>query len=128
MRTIALALAGLALLVAAAPAGAATKTCKPGRYLLVEPDKFPVVSKLRAHNLPRKTDSYAPPCLVAEAIAADIQRRWSRQRLRVVRPQGAQWNGGRWRCRYRQRTSGGATYQATSCRNGRQRVTMNLGS
>lgn len=128
VRTIILALAGLALLLAAAPAGAATKSCKPGKYLLVEPDKFPVVAKLRARNLPRRTDGYAPPCLVAEAVAARIQDDWGRRPPRVVRPRGARWNGGRWRCRYRQRTSDGATYQATSCRKGRQRVTMNLGS
>jgi hypothetical protein len=85
----------------AAPASADTITCDPGEYLLVRGEN-PTIENLRAHNLPRKTDGYAPRCLVAEAIAAEIQGRLQRggKAPRTVSIMGAQWSSGKWRCRY----------------------------
>ena len=89
------------LLVGAAPASAVTITCDPGEYLLVRGEN-PTIENLRAHNLPRKTDGYAPRCLVAEAIAAEIQRplQQGRKAPRTVSIMGAQWSSGKWRCTY----------------------------
>jgi hypothetical protein len=89
------------LLVGAAPASAVTITCDPGEYLLVRGEN-PTIENLRAHNLPRKTDGYAPRCLVAEAIAAEIQGRLQqgREAPRTVSIMGAQWSSGKWRCSY----------------------------
>jgi hypothetical protein len=89
------------LLVGAAPASAVTITCDPGEYLLVRGEN-PTIENLRAHNLPRKTDGYAPRCLVAEAIAAEIQRRLQegRKAPSTVSIMGAQWSSGKWRCSY----------------------------
>jgi hypothetical protein len=90
-----------ALLVPAAPASAVTVTCDPGEYLLVGGEN-PTIEDLRAHNLPRKTSGYAPRCLVAEAIAAEIQRRLQEGGTapRTVSAQGARWSSGKWRCSY----------------------------
>jgi hypothetical protein len=90
-----------ALFIGAVPARADTITCNPGEYQLLHGEN-PTIEDLRAHNLPRKTDGYAPRCLVAEAIAADIQRRLQdgQEAPRVVFVYGARWTGGRWRCSY----------------------------
>jgi len=104
-RLAAVAVTGAAAAVVAlpaAPAAAKTTTCKPGRYQLVLPGSIPAVSKLRAIDLPRLTDGYAPRCLVAEAVAVEIQRGFEgRSRLpRKVIVLGARWNGGTWHCTY----------------------------
>ena len=104
-RLAAVAVTGAAAAVVAlpaAPAAAKTTTCKPGRYQLVLPGSIPAVSKLRAIDLPRLTDGYAPRCLVAEAVAVEVQRGFEAPaRLpRKVTVLGARWNGGTWRCRY----------------------------
>jgi hypothetical protein len=94
-------LAAAATAVAAGPASADTVTCDPGQYQLLHGEN-PTIAGLQAHNLPRKTDGYAPRCLVAEAIASKIQRTLQNggAKPRTVRVYGAQWNGGRWRCSY----------------------------
>jgi hypothetical protein len=94
-------LAAAATAVAAAPASADAVTCAPGQYLLIRGEN-PRVADLRAHNLPRKTDGYAPRCLVAEAIAADVQRALQNgeKAPRTVTAWGARWSGGKWKCRY----------------------------
>ena len=66
-------LAVVLVVPATAEAKATTITCDAGQYQLLHGEN-PRIAKLRAHNLPRKTSGYAPRCLVAEAIAADIQR------------------------------------------------------
>jgi hypothetical protein len=98
---VALLVVAAAALVAAAPASAVTITCDPGEYLLVRGEN-PTIENLRAHNLPRKTSGYAPRCLVAEAIAAEIQRTLQQggKAPRTVTVFGAQWSGGKWRCSY----------------------------
>jgi hypothetical protein len=94
-------LAAAATAVAAAPASADTITCDPGEYQLLHGEN-PTIADLKAHNLPRKTDGYAPRCLVAEAIASEIQRTLQDggAKPRTVTVYGARWNGGKWRCRY----------------------------
>src|SRR5690242_13176470 len=90
----------LAAALTALPAAASARTvrCRPGRYRLVDPALFPGIGHLRAAGLPRRTDGYAPRCLVAEAIAAGIQQFWAdHKRLpRRLHVFGARWEGGRW--------------------------------
>src|SRR5215212_8815356 len=116
-------LGAAALAFAAAPASADTITCDPGEYQLLHGEN-PTIEALRAHNLPRKTDGYAPRCLVAEAIAAEVQRALQNgeRAPRTVRVYGARWSGGKWRCRYRDEVN-------VSCRKKgkpRRRVTFRL--
>ena len=94
-------LAAAATAVAAAPAGADAVTCAPGEYLLLRGEN-PRITDLKAHNLPRKTDGYAPRCLVAEAIAAEIRRALQNgeKAPRTVSTYGAQWSSGKWKCSY----------------------------
>ena len=116
-------LAAAATAVAAAPASADTVTCAPGEYLLLRGEN-PRITDLKAHNLPRKTDGYAPRCLVAEAIAAEIQRALQNgeKAPRTVSTYGAQWSSGKWKCSYP------AQDRATCKKKGkpRRRVTMRL--
>ena len=60
------------------------------------------MSKLRASDLPRRTDGYAPRCLVAESVAGEVKRaiQDTGERPSQVRVFGARWNGGRWHCAY----------------------------
>lgn len=96
-------LAAAATAVAAASASADTVTCAPGEYLLIHGEN-PRIADLRAHNLPRKTSGYAPRCLVAEAIAAEVQRALQdgKRPPRTVSTYGAQWSSGKWKCSYRE--------------------------
>jgi hypothetical protein len=92
-----------ALLAGVAPAAQAdTKRCRVGYYSPGADVRQPDITKLRAINLPRRTDGYAPRCLVAEAIVGRIQDRYERTGSlpRSVRVGGAAWSGGRWNCRY----------------------------
>ena len=116
-------LAAAATAVAAAPASADTVTCAPGQYLLLRGEN-PRITDLRAHNLPPRTDGYAPRCLVAEAIAAEIQRKLQdgKKAPHTVSTYGAQWSSGRWKCRY-------PTQDRASCKKKKrpkQRITMRL--
>jgi len=116
-------LAAAATAVAAAPASADTVTCAPGEYLLLRGEN-PRITDLKAHNLPRKTDGYAPRCLVAEAIAAEIQRALQNgeKAPRTVSTYGAQWSSGKWKCSYP------AQDRATCKKKGKpkRRITMRL--
>jgi hypothetical protein len=118
----------LAALVAAtaitpATASADSISCRVGYYAPGADTASPTITNLRAHNLPRKTDGYAPRCLVAESIVAEIQRTYGDRgdlpaRVRVY---GARWSGGRWRCSY--------PAERAVCRKigkPRRRVTMDL--
>ena len=53
-----------------------------------------------AVNLPRRTDGYAPRCLVDEAVVGRIQDRYERTGglPATVRIGGAASSGGRWDC------------------------------
>src|SRR5215211_6654852 len=98
---IALLAAAATAAVAAAPASADTVTCAPGEYLLLHGEN-PRIADLRAHNLPRRTSGYAPRCLVAEAIAAEVQHALQdgKRAPRTVSIFGARWRSGKWRCSY----------------------------
>jgi hypothetical protein len=111
----------------AAPAAAHGKpaitiTCDAGQYQLLHGEN-PRIADLMAHNLPRRTSGYAPRCLVAEAIASDIQRALQdgRSAPRMLSVYGARWGAGRWRCSY-------PADRADCHRKGkpRRRVTMRL--
>ena len=99
---LAAALAALAALGLPAGASAAVVHCKVGHYALTLAQGKPAVSRLRAVDLPRRTDGYAPRCLVAEAVAAEVKRavQDTGERPAQVRAGGARWNGGRWNCAY----------------------------
>jgi hypothetical protein len=94
----ALLIAPLLMLVFAAPARADHVKCPLNHYLISDRGT-PKVENLRAYNLPRRTDGYAPRCLVAAAVVAEIQLEYPPlpRRLNVY---GARWSGGRWRCSY----------------------------
>jgi hypothetical protein len=121
-----LALGGLVAAAAlAAPATAAADhvSCRVGYYSPGADTASPSITNLRAHDLPRKTDGYAPRCLVAEAIVGKIQFRFGRSGKLPAKVwiYGARWNGGRWRCSY-------PAGQAVCRKIGkpRRRVTMDL--
>src|SRR3978361_2247158 len=78
MRRLPLVLVAVALLAVPAKAHAATTRCSGHRYGLISSHAFPAIRRLRAHGLPRRTDGYAPRCLVAEAVAGLGQSRWGR--------------------------------------------------
>jgi hypothetical protein len=112
------------LLAAGQTAQADTKRCRVGYYIPGADMAQPDVTKLRAINLPRRTDGYAPRCLVAEAIVGRIQDRYERTGVlpASVRVGGAAWSGGRWDCTY-------GDGRGTCRKRGkpRRRVTMRIG-
>jgi hypothetical protein len=120
----------LALLAAAlfAPAAAAkTVSCEIGHYFPGRAPTSTTPQDLKAINLPRLTDGYAPRCLVAETLlnwALDDIAAGRKPRARIW-ARGARWNGGRWRCRY---TTTGDHRNASCRQSGRpkRRVTYAL--
>lgn len=130
-KTILTAAALLALAVAPASAEAKTGRCPLPKYGLVDPSAFPGVQNLRVRNVPTASD-YAPPCLVAESVAALIQEGFAESPgpfPRTVRPRGARWDGGRYRCRYERRQGEDNPYEHATCtsvRRASRKVTMDL--
>src|SRR3954452_4709247 len=118
-------LAVVATLAFAAPASAQTTACKVGYYAPGIEAEFPAPGKLRAHDLPRKTNDDAPRCLVAESIVSNVQVAWARygHAPRTVHPYGASWDGGRWRVSYRLATNGDSSWGVFTATHGRARVT-----
>ena len=94
--------AAVAVLAVPSSASADVVRCKVGHYAPTLAHGKPEVSRLRAVDLPRQTDGYAPRCLVAEAVAAEVKRaiQDTGERPAQVRAGGARWNGGRWNCAY----------------------------
>jgi hypothetical protein len=92
----------LALLALPPAASARTVRCDTGYYAPGLDHGSPEVAKLRAVDLPRRTDGYAPRCLVAESVASEVKRaiQDTGDRPARVRVFGARWNGGRWNCAY----------------------------
>ena len=132
----------LASLALGAPAAeAATKKCKIGYYAPGLGDsRFPTIHKLRAINLPRRTNGYAPRCLVAESVAALVKDRvasaarrqgadfsFERHAPKRVRPMGARWSGGTYRVRYRLLTCDCDPYVAVTARRGSKRIKFLIG-
>ncbi len=124
-RLLAVLLCAALPVIAAAPADAATKRCKVGRYGLVDPSGSPAITKLRAVNLPRRTDGYAPRCLVAEAAASQIQYGVMDTGTppASVTLMGARWYGGKWRCSY-----AGADATCRKAGKPKRRIRMTLGA
>lgn len=112
-----LVVASLALAVAAVPAQAkdSVTKCKVGAFYLAESSGSASVSRLRAVNLPKKTDGYAPRCLVADALAGLVQSSVRDDGVlpTFVKPMGARWYGGEWRCQY---TDANGQSPAATCR------------
>jgi hypothetical protein len=94
--------------------------------------QFPSVRSVKAANLPTKTYGYAPRWLVAEtAVATDSMVKMSETgRIpKTVHPQGARWDGGKWRVSYRVVTvtedGNDYSYGAFTVRKGSQVLTFN---
>ena len=117
-----------AFMVAQASAASAVR-CSGHTYGGIDRHAFPVVSNLRAVNLPAKTDGYAPRCLVAESVAGMVQVYAGNHDGRIassVRVMGARWYGGTWRVRYRVvNNAQGDAYALVTATNGRAVVTFN---
>ena len=123
----ALAVAALGVSASTAPAATSVVRCSGKTYGGVDRFGFPTVSRLRAINLPRRTDGYAPRCLVAESVAGAIQDRHGRTGFVTVG--GARWRGGTWRVtRTIVTTSEGAFARFTARKGQRQRITFDGGS
>lgn len=115
---------------ASAPAASAAQVtkCSGKTYGGIDPSGFPSVSKLRAIDVPAKTDGYAPRCLVAETVAGQVQAHWHNHGPRVVWARGARWNGGHWRMSYRVVSKDEGTYAVITARHGDERITFEGGS
>lgn len=137
----ALALALLAAALQPAAAEARTVPCPIGYYLPgLDDDRFPTVHRLRAIDLPRRTDGYAPRCLVAEAVASLVKDKvagaarregtsfsFAEDAPKQVRPQGARWSGGTYHVRYRLLECDCDPYVVVTASRGDRRVRFRLG-
>jgi hypothetical protein len=113
----------VAALTMAGSAQAATLKCSSADLR----SDFPAVYNLRAHNLPAKTDHYAPPCLVAQGGAGTIQFYAGKHGGRIprtVKITGARWNAGTWRVRYRTVNGDDSPYAKFTLTHGAQRITF----
>ena len=101
------ALAMFSALALTPTAGAAEKyrNCSGKQYLLLHGDD-PAVEQLRIKMRNAKADGYAPRCLVAEAVAGDVQdeARRTGKRLKKLNVYGAAWTVGTFRCTYAAKT------------------------
>jgi hypothetical protein len=80
--------------------------CDGKKYLLIRQDGDPQVKRLEIKMRNAKADGYAPRCLVAEAIAADVQASVidDKKRPKTVNIMGAQWGMRGVKCTYSDRT------------------------
>jgi hypothetical protein len=99
-----LALAILALTPATGQAAAKLKyhACDGKKYLLLDPNGDPLVKLLRIKMAKAKADGYAPRCLVAEAVAMQVQMGASGGKTppATITVYGARWGIGKVKCRY----------------------------
>lgn len=100
-----LALAILALTPATGQAAAAKlkyHACDGKKYLLLDPNGDPLVKLLRIKMAKAKADGYAPRCLVAEAVAMQVQTGASGGKTppATITVYGARWGIGKVKCRY----------------------------
>lgn len=88
---------------------------------------FPAVERVKATNVPRLTDGYAPRWLVAQGLVGVIQYRMSEGKGIPSRVwvRGARWNGGYWRVRYRVVTNGDWSYGRFTATHGSQTLQFN---
>jgi hypothetical protein len=133
IRLLALALVSAAILAGAMLAGNASAAtpvvkCDGKTYGGIDRNTFPVIYNLRAINLPRKTDGYAPRCLVAESIGGMVQVYAGNHSGRIptkVHIGGARWDGGTWRISYRMANDANEDpYAKFTATHGRERVTF----
>jgi hypothetical protein len=117
------------LLLAATGASAQTTRCNGNHYLLIDTHGSPSVANIVATGLPRLTDGYAPRCLVAEAVAADVQQfhRLHHRYPKSLHTYGAQWDGGVWKFSYVTRKAGSERYQHATATQGARRITIDFG-
>ena len=125
--------AAVAMLIAVPTASAKTIHCSGHRYRLIDGRAFPSISNLDATNLPTFTSGYAPPCLVAESLAADIQFYWSgHYKLpKKDRPYGARWRAPTFKITYTKKplkNEPGNSYKYAVAKAGKEKITMHLGS
>ena len=99
-----LALAVLASTPATGQAAAKLKyhACDGKKYLLLNPNGDPLVKLLRIKMAKAKADGYAPRCLVAEAVAMQVQMGASDGKTppATITVYGARWGIGKVKCRY----------------------------
>jgi hypothetical protein len=97
------ALATLALTPATGHAAALKyHACDGKKYLLLDQHGNPLVKLLRIKMRKAKVDDYAPRCLVAEAVATEVQRGASDGKTppKHVTVYGARWGIGKVACSY----------------------------
>jgi hypothetical protein len=128
-----LACAVVALAVPAAAQAATAVKCPGNPYSALEEDTFPTAGEIVAIGLPKKTSDYAPPCLVAQWVVGNVQRRYhaNGKLPTTVSAYGARWDAGRWSCTYEQRQGEEDPYTHGTCRaksHRSRRVTFDLGS
>jgi hypothetical protein len=116
----------LGALAAGQASAASVVRCSGHQYGAIDRSAFRSISNLRAVNPPRKTDGYAPRCLVAESVAAMVQS-WASDHMghipRTVEPMGARWDGRTWRIRWQMiNDAQGDPYAVFTATRGRQYV------
>src|SRR5687767_4790305 len=75
-KSVAPAVACLSMFAVPAPstAEARSTSCRTGYFWPgLDDERFPTIHRLRAIDLPRRTDRYAPRCLVAESVAGLVK-------------------------------------------------------
>lgn len=119
---------------AASAAPASTVACKAGEFGGVDTSEFPVFYKLRAHDLPHRTDGVASRCRVADAVAGEVQAGWDDKTSTFpgeVYPTGDDWDGGTWICVYHEKQGEYVPYMTAKCHlkgKRRRQVTFEMGS
>jgi hypothetical protein len=102
--------AALAVLAAVPASGHAAKLkfnrCDGKKYLLIRQDGDPRVEQLKIKMRKHRADGYAPRCLVAEAIAGEVQTSviYDHKRPKTVNIMGAQWGMRGVKCKYTDRS------------------------
>jgi hypothetical protein len=123
-------------------AHAGTAKCRIGYYSPgLDDNRFPTIHRLRAIDLPRRTDGYAPRCLVAEAVAGLVKDgvaraakrhgsdfRFADHAPKKVRPMGARWTGGTYRVKYRVLQCDCDPYVQVTARRGGKRIRFKIGT
>jgi len=123
-------------------AQARTVKCRIGYFVPgLDDSRFPTIHRLRAVNLPRRTDGYAPRCLVAESVAGLVKDgvakasrehgddfRFAEHAPKKVRPMGARWSGGTYRVRYRLLRCECDPYVQVTATRGTRRIRFRIGT
>jgi hypothetical protein len=116
VRHLALALFAVVAALAVLPAtGEAAKlryhTCDGKKYQLLIDPNGPTVKLLRIKMRKAKADGYAPRCLVAEAVAANVIDDGGKPA--TINVYGARWGVGKYKCTYAEKSELG--YVQVAC-------------